>query len=526
MELIILECLAAFFLFLSIVRPLLRGLWKLPGLTVCPLLALGIIIGIFPAYGFRPECIPLLLFAIFLFFANLWDFLALFSSLQSDSYRDKGILFTLISAALFAYTFWIAVHFRPPMDTELITPGVKTIFIKGGELHVRIYGPIEPAESAETTEPTAPTESSSEVNPEITEDPPKRPLLVLIPPAAGSFIVSDEVCAALRDRGFTVVSFSRVNFDSPFFDQNGIPVRLNIPGLYRLGNALIQGYRYVGANAGGRELEEIRKQDTLYILSELSENRTLIDLLGHIDKNIIFMAGYGAGGAALTVLAGQDNFSAVYPNVRGIISIEAPLLSSLEGDPLPPPAVSPSDPFNALYQQAEEFARSFVPRRITHITETPGPNLPAFFILSDRVINERGGRYATILRTMAGSQNAALLAAYPGAGPFDYSSSPKQYPLISFLFRGMQPAEKDLLPEKEDWPELTASLITNFAVLILENTAPDTEIPENAVAGPDSAENLPEPVLPNLVKTALNRNIHFEQRGVWHFPGMRTILQP
>ncbi|MCL1928115.1 MAG: hypothetical protein FWG07_04920 [Treponema sp.] len=498
MELIILEYFAAFFLFLSIIRPLIRGLWKLNGLTVCPLLALGIIVGIFPAYGFRPECIPLLLFAICLVIANMSDFLALFSSLHSDAYRDKGLLFTFGSAVAFAFTLWITLHFAPPMDTDLSTNGVKTIFLQGGKLHIRIY------------------DSDAEYrNPQ--EGPELRPLLILLPPVAGSFTVTDEVCMALRDRGFTVLTCSRLKFDSPFFDRNGMPVRLGISGLHRLGNALSRGLHNVKANAGGRKLEEIRRLDTLYLLREINENRNLSSLMYNTDKNMIFLVGYGAGGAALTVLAGRDDFSVAFPQVCGIVTIEAPLLSSLEGDPLPDPLPIPTDPFSRLFPQVYEYIEKLKPRKITHITQIPRPGLPVLFLLSDRVIDEKSGRYETILRAFRSSRNAALIAAVPGAGPFDYSASPIYYPIFSSLFRGAEQTESD-----RNWPELTASLITNFAVLVLENSAVMTEESEDT----DEIPVLAEPQRIPLVKTALDNNIYLEHGGVWQIPGVQTILQP
>ena len=496
----ILEYLAAFFLFLSIVRPLIRGLWKLNGLTVCPLLALGILVGIFPAYGFRPECIPLLLFAVFLVIANMPDFLALFFGLHSDAYRDKGLLFTLGSAAAFAFTLWIVVHFAPPLDTDLSTSGVKTTFMQGGKLHVRIYGPAEPEHSAGQTEYSG-----------------LRPLLVLLPPVAGSFTVTDEVCMALRDRGFTVLTCSRLNFDSPSFDRSGMPVRLSFSGLRRLGNALSRGLRNVKANAGGRKLENSRRLDTLYLLRELPENKTLLSLLGDTDQNMIILAGYGAGGAALTVLAGRDDFSATFPQVRGIVAIEAPLLSSLEGDPLPDPLPIPTDPISRLFPQVYEYYESIKPRKITHISEIPKPGLPMLFLLSDRAIGEKSGRYQTVLRAFGSSRNAALLVAVPGAGPFDYSASPKYYPIFSSLYRGAAQTETH-----RNWPELTASLITNFAVLVLENSHTVTAESED----PDEISDTTEPQKVPLTKTVLDKNIYFERGGVWQIPGVQTILQP
>ena len=494
MELVILEYLAAFFLFLSIIRPLIRGLWKLTGLTVCPLLALGIIIGIFPAYGFRPECIPLLIYAVFLVIANLSDFLALFFGLQSDAYRDKGLFFTLGSAVAFVFTLWIAIHFAPPMDTDLSVDGVRTVFLQKGKLHVRIYGPDTEYMNSQ-------------------ENPGLRPLLILLPPVAGSFIVVDEVCMSLRDRGFTVLTYSRLNFDSPSFDRNGMPVRLDIPGLYRLGNVLSRGLHYTKANAGGRVLEEGRKQDTLYILHELTENKTFLNLPDNTDKNIIFLAGYGAGGSALTVLASRNDFSAAYPQVRGIVTIEAPLLSSLESDPPPGPPPPASDPIRAFFRQIGILLNRLVPQKITHISEIPKPGLPILFMLSDRAVSGRSNRYETILRAFDASRNAALLAAVPGAGPFDYSASPVYYPIFSSLFRGAEHTQTE-----RNWPELTASLITNFAVLVLENSTAITAEPaenEGLVAESEEVLNPAEPQKILLTKTSLDNNIYFKRGGVW-----------
>ena len=59
-ELIILELLAGLFLFLPAARMPSRSRYPLEGIVCLPPLALLIVTGIFPAYGFRPECLPLL----------------------------------------------------------------------------------------------------------------------------------------------------------------------------------------------------------------------------------------------------------------------------------------------------------------------------------------------------------------------------------------------------------------------------------------------------------------------------------
>jgi dienelactone hydrolase len=424
------------------------------------------------------------LFALFLTWVNLPDLAALFSGLQSDSYRDRRLLFILITGGVFAAVLWVSLYFAPPLDMELLSERVETIQLRDpdrtAEFTVRIYGPEESAVSAD------------------------RPLLILLPPVAGSLPVIDAVCGALRERGFTVISYSRAGFDSPAFDGTGMPVRLSLPGLYRLTNALGRGLSDEGANAGGRELEEGRRFDVEFLLQELSVNKTLRDKLSGADRNRIFLAGYGAGGAALTVLAGMDDFISAHPQVRGVIAVEGPLLSSLEGD-VPPPSPPVSDnPADAFIRRAADFAEGFIPKKITHIGTIPRPALPILFILSDRVIQNRSGRYETILRTLGAARNMALLAAVPGAGPFDYSDSPRYYPIYSALFRGAVHREGQAAG-----PLLTASLAANFAALILET-------PQN---GEMPAGN-------TLTTTVLDSGIHLETGGVWQIPQGRTILQP
>jgi hypothetical protein len=492
MELKILEILAVFCLFLSIIRPLVRGLWKLDGLAVCPLLALFIMAGIFPAYGFRPECIPLLLFALFLTFANVYDLIALFSGLQSDAYRDRRLIFTFVTAIIFIGTTWVSFYYAPVMDIELSTQEVETFSVRDRdrELYVRIYGTTE-AGTFEDIEGETDEEGIDEED-EIDEENRIRPLLILLPPVAGSNSVVEGVCQALKDRGFCVLTYSRPGFDSPAFDERGVPVRLSIPRLLRLLYAMTRGFSSTLANAASRELEEERRRDVELLFRELAQNKSLQDKLG-AGRNTVFLAGYGAGGAALTYLSGQDDFAALYPQIKGIIAVEAPLFSSMESDSRLPPL--PEDTA-ALFTRFTVFARLFFTGKITHIENIPNSLLPALFIVSDRVIQNRDGRYETILRALAASQNNALLAAIPGAGPLDYSNSPQYYPILSYLFPGASETESQAAG-----PEITASLITNFAALVLAEES-------------------------SLIKTPLKKTIYLRTGRVWNIPDSRTILHP
>jgi hypothetical protein len=375
---------------------------------------------------------------------------------------------------------------------------------------VRIYGPDGADFSAENEENPHETGEIPEFQ---ALAPVPRPLLFLLPPTAGSIQVVDGVCAELRDRGFTVLSYSRPGFDSPAVDAAGHDKRLFPPALYRLVNALARGLSDAQANAYGKDLERGRRADVEFLLQELVQNKTFQDKLSGANRNCVFLAGYGAGGAALLSLSGSGEFTGRYGRVRGVIAIESPLLSSLEGEALAPPPVPASTPFVAAFREIRAFADRLSPRKITGIGTIPQPLLPNMFIVSDRVIQTRTGRYETILRTLGASRNASILAAVPGAGPFDYSGSPRIFPAYSLLFSGAQEA----LAEPEDYPGLTASLITNFAALVLEAE-------HDGVTVTSTGETLSGEV--PLEKTELDSRIYLETGGVWQLPDTRFILHP
>jgi hypothetical protein len=509
MELLILEVCAAIFLFLPVIRPVFKALWPLDGLVLLPVLSLGILIGIFPVYGFRPECVPLLVFSLFVNIINFGSLISLFSQLHNDDYRDRGLLYTAANLAVFGFVLWIALYYAPPLDMVLYEK-VQTMPLRdrsrNEDLWLRIYAP-EPGLTPETL----------------------RPLLLLVPPAAGSVTVTDAVCVLLLEKGFTVLSYSRPGFDSPAVPESGAHKRLSFSGLFRLANALCRGLSDMAANETGRELEEGRRKDVEFLLAELAQNKTLQDRLSGADRNCVFLAGYGAGGAALVNLA--PDIAGRFSQVKGIIAVESPLYSSIEGDP-PPPAPPPTEnPVSAFFRGTGFFFRSFVPRKVTGVGTVPRPEIPVMFVVSDRAGQERTGRYETILKTLYAARGPALTASLSGAGPFDYSDSPRLYPVYSFLFRG---GKTNRVREAPEYPALTAALMANFAAFImesaLENSADDPAGARDLAVGnlgAGNAENLaaqPFAASPPL-KTALT-DISVETGGVWNLPDSRFILQP
>jgi dienelactone hydrolase len=451
MELMVLEFFAALFLLLSILRPFFKGLWNLAGIAVLPPLALAILVCIFPVYGFRPECVPLLVFAVIYNIVQFGGFAALFLSLKNDDYRDRGPVFTVCCLAVFGFAAWIAWHFAPPMDFDLLQSEESANAValydrgRGAELWARIYPPADNA--------AAGSEKSA-------------PFIMMIPPAAASLPAIDAVCADLARRGFAVLAYSRPGFDSPAVASDG--------GLKRIFlhwgriNALLRGRTDAAANEAGRALEEGRLRDIEFILEEISSNAKLIEALGPADRKNAVLAGWGAGGAALALLAADEKFAARYGEggpvqVRGIAAVESPILSCYEAEALPPLPDSGGNPVLGFLYGARQFAVGLLPRKVTGLGAIRRIRIPALFIASDRVKDEKNERYETLRRIASLSPSLAKIESLPGMGPLDYSDAPRLYPLWSFLFRGLPEGENAAARDKDDYPKITAELIADFS---------------------------------------------------------------
>lgn len=457
-EIIVPELVAGFFITVSLLRPFIKKLWDQEGLIWLPVLALGIIIAIFPAYGFRPECVPLLIYGIFCVLCNLSSFIAFLSHSRDHDFRARSRLPPVILLVLLAPVLGIALFFAPVRDSALLEAGVTTVAFRdearGEDLFLRIYGALDEEAGGQA----------------------RRPLLVLIPPVSGSVRVIDQVCGELRDGGFTVAAYSRRGFDSPAVGLDGKVYglspkkRLQLLGLERRGRVTM------AANATGRSLEEGRRQDIVFLLGLLGQDRTLrvsgthnaaiSAALAGTDLSTVFLAGYGTGGSALL---GLTDFSSRYPAVKGVIAVESPLFSTMTGEE-PPPAPPPSDHwFAAVWSGIRGRIAALGTRKITGIGELPQPEVPVCIILSGDVENPRfrEDRYAAVLRTLHNAGAPAILIAAKDAGPPDYSDIPEKYPLYSALRSGGGKILKAGVLG-DHGPRKTAAMMINFAALILE----------------------------------------------------------
>jgi hypothetical protein len=459
-ELIILESLAFFFLLLPVIRPFVKRLWPIDGLTWLPALALGIIIIMFPAYGFRPECIPLLLYAVFFNITNIPRILSLTRRVQNDDFLEQGRGLTVFLIAALIFVTAIGIYFIPGKETALASEGVSFALVYDEEhdrkYFLRVYGQTAP-------DTRKPPPAGNRPGPAL------RPALLVVPPVSGSIMMIDRLCAALRDGGFTVISYSRPGFDFPAFDRNGKPQMPPPSIVLDIFRSYTRGRASAAANNAGRFLETERQNDIRFLLEVIRRNRGIPGYTeapgNETDWNGVFAAGYGAGGSALLSLSGQN------AAFRGIVVIESELLSAYRESEQPP---APELPPNANWFQSFwagisgwTAARS---GKIAGIGETPDPQMPVCFIVSGRArdVKYRNGRYAAIMRIFREAAAPVMLASVPGAGFPDYSDVPEKYPFYSALFSGR--GEK-LWPPAGFIPG-TAALIINFAASILERETP------------------------------------------------------
>ncbi|MFP3090797.1 hypothetical protein LQZ21_10785 [Treponema sp. TIM-1] len=476
-ELRIIEGLIVFLIMLPLLRPFFIKLESIEGLFFLPPISFGISIAIFPAYGFRPECIPLLGYTFFLTLTYISPVFTVLKHSPLDIIPEKSPAFAIAAMVLLIPAAGIALFFAPVQGADLVSEGVYTRKVynlpENTEFMLRIYGAGDNRDS----------------------DGAQRPLMLLVPPVAGSVSVIDRICQELWERGFMVISYSRLRVD-----QSGEGGGISIPAVYRLFRMHTWGVSSVPANAAGRALEAEQIKEIRFLLSYIQAGHRGDSAFAGLDTGNIFIAGYGTGGGALTQLAASPGFNRTNPGVKGIIAIEGPIFSAFTGEEPPPPAAG-EDGFRLrsfLAGIVRWFSR-WKPLKITGLGVIPRPEVPALYLVSDKVRDPRyrEGRYAAIVRVLQGSREPAALAAIPGAGILDYSDIPDKFPFYRVLF----PGQNLSLLKRRNFVKETAALVTNFAVLFLENS----------------------PVVPR--RENLEKDIELETGGAWNFHNPRGILE-
>jgi len=487
-DLYILITLVFIFLFLSIVRPYFRSLSSIEGFLALPALSLLICIGIFPAFGFRPEILPLITFSLILFVASLPRLYDLFRRLKTDDYGEKPIWFVFVSllfliiVSSFAYIFspranlQLEEHKKPIANewTRVLTDEKRQV-----DLFLHIYGPKDLG--SETTG--------------------RYPLILISAPHSASLDVMDSIIAGLLEHGFMVAAYSRSDLDFPSIrnkEQRGYP------SLYIIRKALsafLAGTSYTFAANDGTELEGERRLDLMYLVNYLqtaTENKD--EQFRLMDPERLILLGYGTGGAAAVNLAASPDQT----NIAAVVSIESILYSSLISNTQPIPENEAG--LLGLWGRFVSFINIFHIQPVAGISEVPAPLIPALFICSDRVseTKARDSRYATVLRVLRAAKEASALAFVEGAGLFAYSSIPEAYPMYDAFFQGLSKRRGD----SKFYVDTAVGIISNFLSML------------------EFSKENPDYIQIPIIRSKLSTETHVEAGGTWNSTLAASILRP
>ncbi|MDR3192368.1 MAG: hypothetical protein LBT87_04820 [Treponema sp.] len=418
--------------------------------------AFFIAIGLFPAYGFRPEAVPLVVLSIIIVLIRLPHILSTLGKGDNIEYSEGGIFFSFFGIVLLCAALVLAMAFSPA-EIPAHSSRVYTFSARDGagrEYFFRVY-----------------RDQGEEEKTGIYGE--KRPLLVLIPPLYGSTEVFEKLRGELLKRDFTVLTYSRRGFDAPALDGEGKTYGISPAEWFRRWRAFLSGAEIFRDNEWGRVLEKERKDDILFVLSRISLNPRLDEGLSLFDiagRDSVFLGAYDAGASALIMLSGEGGFVSIRPFIKGIIAIEPPLWSAFTEEVReyeePPPGASW---FRRFWAGLGRRLDSLKAKKTAGPAALPPPGYPLLILASDRALDEPPSRrYEGIRLCLQRADLPVILAAMDGAGPLDYSDFPLKYPLVSAFFPGRR---REAFKPSEAATG-TASIIARFVFRVLEAETP------------------------------------------------------
>ncbi len=477
-DLIILELIIAAVLFLAIIRPFVKRFQGIEGIAALPTIALVAAIAVFPAYGFRPEFMPLLAFSLILFLGSIPRLLDVLRRLRTDDYGERSFIRLAFGLLALGTVSVFAVMYAPKSE-RIEESGYRVALIhdeaRDVDLSLRYFAPATDGTGAS-----------------------RRPFILIAPPLSGSVSVMTRLCAALTERGFSAATFSHVGADIPAYLPDGARAYPSGRTFLAGAGAFVWGRRYAVANRAGSAIERERAADIAFIVKHVRDAAVREDPpYGAIDIDRIVVAGFGSGGAAATIYAASSEAA----SIAAAVAVEGPILSALrsEGNGSATPHAEAAGSIPPAI--AELFAR-FKVERIVGTGSVPAPTVPTLFLVSDRVAEpaDRDGRYVTVLRALRTAKVPCALASVDGAGPLDYSDIGQEYPLYAAMMPGLkrQPRAPGFFVMK------AADLIANFVAV----TVPQVE------------------GTPRLTRTALGEEFRVEAGGSWTAADIAAILRP
>ena len=463
-EILIPKALIAVFLLVSIIRPFIRELSAIKGLNLLPALAFFTCIVLLPAYGFRPELVPIFIFSLLI---TLTTASRRKRKVFSSRAAANSSLFSLLARmVLLIFSAWVMFAFTPRTETALVTSGVYSL--REGGFNIRVYVENEHAQNGYLDDELLPPENQTLV----------RPLLALLPPVVGSFASADVVAAELRDRGFTVIVMDRSRM-SPARWLGGV-------------RAFLAGTRAPATNPAGRRLEQERKAEARFLLSWIGRNPQINAherLFDAASASAVFLGGFCSAGSAIFLL--QDSlFRDAYEQgiaIQGFVAIESRLWSvSGESDTFEETLQMPAAPAVVQFDEGLDSSRSpfgafwnNITARFSQIqfrrhgfapAETLVLSKPTLFLVSGTAEEEsRENRYQAIFQTFRAAEGFAVLASSV-FGSLYYSDFQARYPLIVALFSG-SPSRRELLDRRDraNAQAQTAAVIAYFAEEVLNS---------------------------------------------------------
>ncbi|GMO31102.1 MAG: hypothetical protein Ta2F_06250 [Termitinemataceae bacterium] len=456
----IVEIIIAFFLFLYLIRPFFKSLRQVNGLVLFPPLALFCCVALFFVYGFRPECLPLLLSTLIINIANFPALSSIAAHLNNSDYMEQSIVTFLICFIISIASVVLALQYAPLVPDVLLTEKITSINLKNrtnaqngkrtsDELFVRIYDPENEEE--------------------------KSNVIFVIPPVYGSVITIDLLCGALRDHGFRVVTYSKKGFDFFSIDDNGKRYAASLSNIKRIIKSLDHAWKNKSANIEAVYFEEQRAKDMLFLFDFIETS---------IHPENIFIIAYNEGGSALlkNINSFSETNTSLYQATGGIIAIEPLFFSSYITENAVRTTIYSKDIFDKINAELKYIADKKKTKKITQIGDVPEFSVPVLFLMSDNINTQNKNRYGAAIKTIEKNASFANVQTVEGAGPLDYSDIPPKYPVISNIFKGSgEKYDYQDPPDHNGHTDRLADLMLDFIEKNLEEKNLEKNIEENQV---------------------------------------------
>jgi hypothetical protein len=451
-------------------------------------IALCTLVAIFPAYGFRPECLPMLVFALVMNTANLILWLSGFT------YREWDIQFRRKRGSAVVTLFFLTLAVIP-------------MFVFSPEIIDKENTPLTIAEINSLSDGAA-RKYTLRVYGTLREG---RPVIFIVPPEIGSAVSVDLVCHALQKKGFTAITYFCNVIDTPLIGKNRKTGPISTTKLFSYLHTHKMAGKFAATNERGKALEVGRRTDIQFLLPG-----AFTQLFSANDLPPVLLAGYGAGGSALAYLAGEGELESFYSNVLGVISIEGRFWSSYQAQPRII-AEAPAEPEENFFRRQWASLKNYVALLINPLqVELSGPlldsNIPLMYLVSGRALeNEKWqNNYQAVFDAMRSGTGPAALAVIESAGPLDYQDFPLTHPVYSFLLPGKKGGKKSKNPVSE-----TADIIGGFASFLLEKTRGNIPVLKTTDdLGNENQVSKPE-IIPQ--RNAVKSNFYFESKGLKGF---------